>query len=210
MGDCRCCSVGRTDHPEARACAACVARGVCIGCGGRGAGCGMCGGAGVFAVRPPPTDVYVPRWVHSRMAIGPAPWRAEDVAAIGAYRVGLVVDCQEADLALLWTGTGVRYVQAGVPDAGQDLTDWMRRWAPVVLAHLDGDREARALVHCAAGINRSASLAWCVLRARGVPVGDCERRFRTQAPAAWATGLRYRDDAERAAAGLRREREGRR
>jgi hypothetical protein len=156
------------------------------------------------------SDIYAPAWITTRIAIGPAPRGNEHRAQLAQGGITHVIDCTTTSHEPEWkliVRPPVEYWHTPTDDDGSDKREWLERWTRHALRILDAHgRNARMLIHCAAGINRSASLAWCVCRALGMPEGQIEQATRKCRPNAVEHGLRYRDEAIDVGVRLHKER----
>lgn len=81
----------------------------------------------------------------------------------------------------------------GTPDDGQHKTSaWFGKGIAYVLR---AQHTGKVLVHCEAGVNRSPSMVYAILRAQGMSPTEATHRVLTSVPRA---RLRYAADAEQA------------
>lgn len=136
------------------------------------------------------------QWVTERIALGGAVWRPEQVQAMASDGITHVLDCRVGPSAKpLYAGTGVVYLQNGVPDDGKPKPDeWFFKGIDFVLGAMRWPW-SKSLVHCRFGMSRSPTMVYAILRAQGVPAVEANDRIRKARIVARVT---YPDDAERA------------
>ncbi len=135
---------------------------------------------------PFPYEAFSYDWVTPRIAIGSQPNTTDDVATLRTTGITDAIDTRaEGDSADLFSGSGVRYHHSAhfiddgrrQPAAGyvQVVTD-----ARSVLAN----NSSKLLVFCHAGVSRSASAVYAVLRAAGLSPTDAWGRVKAARPQA--------------------------
>ena len=120
-------------------------------------------------------------FVTDRMAVGTTP----DVAGIARLLdVGVthLINCRDdhddaatlagSEIEYLWDGTKDWDLEAGLGNEPKP-PEWFEQGLLFWLPRLAEER-ARLYVHCSAGANRSATMAWCLLRATGIDALDCD------------------------------------
>jgi protein-tyrosine phosphatase len=145
-------------------------------------------------------------FVNPSLAVGAAINTPSDLDQILDAGITAIIDCQiERDDSSLLTG---RTTNAGQPiaylwdptaDDGQPKpTSWFAAGINFAAKQLaTPGSPAILLVHCAAGVNRSPSLAFAILRSQGLSPAAAELAIRTARP---QVGLAYKADADRAIA----------
>jgi hypothetical protein len=138
-------------------------------------------------------------FVGARLATGAAVTSADDVAALTAAGISHVIDCRaEFDDAPL-LGPAFAYLWDGTADDGQAKPpEWFGRGLTFGLGALAQPR-TRVLCHCAAGVNRGPSMAYCLLRSLGIDPAAAEQMIRLARP---QVGLAYIRDADAAVTAL--------
>ncbi len=119
-------------------------------------------------------------WVYdSRLGVGQTPADKNDLDALLAAGVTDIIDCRaELDIAYLVKGTPFehRYLYNGTLDwdplkPEHKPLEWFKAGIEFALPLLRGD--GKVYVFCHAGANRSATLAWTILRAYGLSRWKC-------------------------------------
>jgi dual specificity phosphatase 3 len=133
-------------------------------------------------------------FVTDRIATGAALSSAADVEVLIAAGINTVVDCRDDfDDGPLFAGNpAINYLWNPTPDDGilKPPGYWLRSLMFVLpLLALPG---SKVLCHCAAGINRGPSTAYCVMVALSFDPWTAESLIRTARP---IVGLRYAADA---------------
>lgn len=120
-------------------------------------------------------------WVTDRLAIGTTPETLADVTTLQDWGVSHIINCRDdLDDAPLLKGTSITYLWNGTADfsASQLLSpthkpvEWFQKGIEFALPMFAGPK-AKLYVHCIAGANRSATLAWTILRALGLTTAEC-------------------------------------
>ena len=114
-----------------------------------------------------------------------------------------MIDCRE-EQDHLPPSSQLRYLFNPTADDGQPKpTSWFKASlmfaeGPLIEAYLMGGHHPKLYVHCAAGINRGPSTAYCILRAlTGMAHDDAKALIILHRPID-ITGIRYADDADKA------------
>lgn len=136
------------------------------------------------------------QWVTERLAVGSAVVTPEHVRAVVEDGITHVIDCRlEEEGAHLYAGTLVRRLHCGTADNGQDKpVAWFEAGITFALTALARPR-TRVLVHCIAGVSRSPSMTYAILRAQGQPSDAAVELIKTARMIARVT---YKEDADRA------------
>jgi dual specificity phosphatase 3 len=133
-------------------------------------------------------------FITSRIATGAALSSAADVESIVAAGIDTVVDCRDSfdDGPLFAGNTAINYLWNPTPDDGvfKPPEYWLRTLMFVL--PLLALPDAKVLCHCAAGINRGPSTAYCVMVALSFPPLLAANMIRQARP---VVGLRYASDA---------------
>ena len=132
-----------------------------------------------------PAEIYwIPEALGGRLGIMARPrsgdWLGDEIASWHAAKVSLVVSLLEpgevrelrlADEASLCSSQGIDFVSFPVADRGVPAS---ARETAKLVKRLDEAIQGGAAVaiHCRAGIGRSALLAACILKRRGLPDGE--------------------------------------
>lgn len=143
-------------------------------------------------------------WVGDRIAVGCGVCNANDIQTLFDSRITHVVDCRMyptfngnlcANPSVIYDGTTIKYVHCPTNDPGLPKTP--AYFKPGVDFALEALKEPRAriLVNCDQGINRSSSMAYAILRMRGMTANEAEYAIRSARP---MVGLAFMPDAERA------------
>jgi protein-tyrosine phosphatase len=147
-------------------------------------------------------------FVTAHLAIGGriAPHEVEHLAHALAIRGVVDLRVEECDDEALFRRSGLAWLHLPTEDLAALSQPMLDEGVRFAAAHLD--RGERVLVHCEHGIGRSATLALCILVARGfAPLKALERAkarrpLVSPSPAqyeAWAAWLARRRDAQGAA-----------
>ena len=108
-------------------------------------------------------------WITRRIAIGSALYREHDVRSILGAGVTHVLDCQSVDSEKLYAGAPIQYMHCPTDDDGAHKDGrWFMRGVVFGVEVLRAHPDHKLLVHCAAGVNRSAGMTYAILRARGL------------------------------------------
>lgn len=136
------------------------------------------------------------QWVTDRLAVGSAVVTPEHVRAVVEGGITHVIDCRlEAEGAQLYAGTPVRRLHCGTADNGEAKpVAWFEEGITFALAALARPR-TRVLVHCIAGVSRSPSMTYAILRALGHSSDDAVAMIKSARMIARVT---YKEDADRA------------
>src|SRR4051812_41712354 len=96
------------------------------------------------------------QWVTDRIALGSVVTGSLQVRAMMSDGISHVLDCRvEASSERLYAGTGIQYLQNGVPDDGKPKPDeWFFRGIDFVTGALRRPG-TKAFVHCRFGMSRS-------------------------------------------------------
>jgi hypothetical protein len=137
-------------------------------------------------------------WITTRLAVGGALGSDPEVTnRLNAAGITIVINCQEECRDDCLTGSELSYLWNPTPDDGTPKPpEWFANGLAYALAAICIPHQ-RTLVHCAAGVNRSPSLAYAIMRALGWDGPSAYRRIITARPAC-ANGIRYAPDADRA------------
>jgi len=118
-------------------------------------------------------------FITDRLAVGQTPANAEDIAVLVEAGITHVINCRAEgpDIYDLCVKAGLKYLWDGtedwIPGAGQRKgVDWFKQGVEFALPALV-KLGAKIYVFCHMGANRSATLAWTILRALGVSGKDC-------------------------------------
>lgn len=133
-------------------------------------------------------------FVTDRVATGAALNGPDDVGAITAAGINVVVDARAEydDGQLFAANPAVAYLWNPTQDDGQPKpAAYWQKTLEFVLPLL-AQPHRKAYLHCAAGVNRGPSNAYCVLVAQGLPPDEAERLIRSARP---IVGLAYKADA---------------
>jgi len=132
-------------------------------------------------------------WITDRIALGGRPLDSKDFIELAHYGITAILNCHDEpddkrDFAQLWP-------QPAKPDDGTIRgIDWFRQgvhwWKGFAF-----DKDTKLYVHCKAGLNRSASMVYAMLRTFGLSAIDARLvivRHR------WidAVGIRYADEVD--------------
>jgi protein tyrosine phosphatase (PTP) superfamily phosphohydrolase (DUF442 family) len=136
------------------------------------------------------------QWVTDRLAVGSAVVKPEHMLALAAGGITHVIDCRlETEGAELYAGTSVRRLHCGTADNGEAKpVTWFEEGITFALAALARPR-TRVLVHCIAGVSRSPSMTYAILRALGQSSEDAVEMIKKARIIARVT---YKEDADRA------------
>jgi protein-tyrosine phosphatase len=136
------------------------------------------------------------QWVTERIALGSAVAGPLQVRAMMGDGITHVLDVRvEASSERLYAGTGIQYLQNGVPDDGKPKADaWFWKGIDFVAGALRRS-PSKALVHCRLGMSRSPTMVFAILRAQGVPAEEATRLIKA---ARIVARVSYPEDAERA------------
>jgi dual specificity phosphatase 3 len=148
-------------------------------------------------------------FVTPRVATGGALWDEADARAVldaGITHVVTAARELEDDVRRLLAGRAVHLANGTWDDGTAKRTAWFARSITFSIRALEGDPNARVLLHCGAGINRGPSAAYAVLRALG---HDPEEAYELITAARPFAGIIYANDAEAAVSAIR-ARHGRR
>ena len=139
-------------------------------------------------------------FVTERLATGAAIGSADDVQQLIAAGITHVVDCRaEFDDGQLLASSGLHYLWNPTQDDGQHkLPEWFGTSLSFALPAIPVVG-AKVYAHCAAGVNRGPSTAYCIMRALGWPAAAAEATIRAARP---QVGLAYKADADTAIAAL--------
>jgi hypothetical protein len=113
-----------------------------------------------------------------RLAIGTTPETDSDIQTLIAAGVTHVINCRaECDIYPLIENTGLVYLWDGtedwIPGAGQHKgVPWFQQGVEFALPVLAKPR-TKVYVFCHMGANRSATMAWTILRAFGLTATEC-------------------------------------
>jgi hypothetical protein len=136
-------------------------------------------------------------WVTDRIAVGSGIYTATDVAVVRDAGITHVIDCrttEEPHVRQRYRDAGIDVLNNPTPDDGaRKPPEWFARGIRYALQALR-DPAAKLLVHCAAGVSRSPSLTYAILRALGRDPVAAEAEIRM---ARSFVCLTYRLDAER-------------
>lgn len=119
-------------------------------------------------------------WVTDRLGVGTEPDNPDDVKALSAAGFTHIINCRD-DRDDMWVLRGTpfenRYLWNGtadwIPLSGQHKpVDWFQIGVAYALPRL-ASPTARLYVHCKAGANRSATMAYAILRALGLTTAEC-------------------------------------
>lgn len=139
-------------------------------------------------------------FITERLATGGALSSADDVTQLVQAGITHVIDCRAEfdDRELLSSHPEITYRYNGTNDDGQPKpTEWFQVSLMFALPALLAIPKAKVYAHCAAGVNRGPSTAFCILRALGLSHLECDALIRLKRPVTIA-GIRYADDADRA------------
>lgn len=131
-----------------------------------------------------------------RLATGGAITSSDDVTALKNAGITHVIDCIEgSDDTSLLAGSGMVYLYNGTQDDGQHKPPaWFAASLAFALPAL-AQPHVKVYAHCAAGVNRGPSTAFCILRALGWTSASAEAVIRAARP---QVGLAYKSDADAA------------
>lgn len=137
------------------------------------------------------------QWVTSQLAVGSAVTQPDHVRVLVQEGVTHVVDCRKLSLAgELWARRNVVRLHCGTTDAaGCIKSEWFYKGFEFVLGALR-TRKCRVLVHCTAGVSRSPSMVYALLRVQGHSRQDAEQKIRSARPR--VLRITYKLHAERA------------
>lgn len=128
-------------------------------------------------------------WVTDDLAFGPEPERT-DVASLRAHGITDVIDLRgephahEAPNPDWYDGSGIAYHYVPMLDRGGDEPP-EPYWQGLDLVRATVRKHGKAAIHCAAGISRSPSMVYAVLRDRGLDPDE-----------AWGTITRVRPSVD--------------
>lgn len=115
-------------------------------------------------------------WVLSRLAVGSAPETAADARRLVSLGVTDVLDVRlkpmdfevnTTNADAIYAGTGIRYHSTPVRDDGTQKTPTQYADAVTFARDVLAQRGTKLFVHCAAGLYRSPSFVFAILRALG-------------------------------------------
>jgi protein-tyrosine phosphatase len=135
-------------------------------------------------------------FITKRLATGGAIGSAADVQTLKDAGISAVIDCRDdQDDGPLLATSGLIYLWNPTADDGQPKgPDWFGRSLSFALPLLSQPHH-KVLCHCAAGINRGPSTAYCLMIALGFSPAWCRAEIILHRPVCVA-GVRYADDAE--------------
>lgn len=123
-------------------------------------------------------------WVLPRLGVGSSPKTVADAARLVALGVTHVLDVREvrdisdgntADAPQKYVGTGITYHRSPMRDNGRQAPVSTYVDAVTFVKNAFAQPGTRVLIHCAAGMYRSPSVAYAVLRAMGHSPTDAWR-----------------------------------
>lgn len=137
-------------------------------------------------------------WITDRIAVGSGVDSRDGVCGRAHDGITHVIDCRVSAWAERhYRGSGVEFFHNPTHDDGSEQpAEWFHRGINYALGVL-AKPGTKLLIHCAAGINRSPSLTYAVLRALGYDRTAAVAAIETARPVA---RVRYLHDAERALA----------
>jgi protein-tyrosine phosphatase len=138
-------------------------------------------------------------FVTPRLATGAAISTADDVEAIVAAGITHVIDCRNEfnDGALLAANPKLVYLYNPTADDGTTKpSDWFNRSLTFALPALAHPKN-KVYAHCAAGVNRGPSTAYCIMRALGFSSDGAKDLIHSARPKT-IEGIRYANDADQA------------
>ena len=134
-------------------------------------------------------------FVTENIAVGTTPETETDVQVLLNEGVTHVINCRDdVDDAALFAGR-FRYLWNGTPDWNPSApfggepkpVEWFRKSIEFWYGPRNNPKN-RLLVHCSAGVNRSATTAWMLLRSLQIDGADCDIIIDTHRPlATWGT-----------------------
>lgn len=141
------------------------------------------------------TAPYDHDWVAPRIAVGSAPYHRADVAYLRAMGVTHVLSCECTDTERQYAETGILYMHCPTEDDGKRKgAEFFFRGVKWACDALCESPSHKLLVHCAAGVNRSAGMAYAILRARGLAASKAREAIKRNRPITRDT---YFADADR-------------
>lgn len=140
-------------------------------------------------------------FVTKRIAVGAGIYSVEQVRALENVGITHVLDCRTSNsFPEIYQGSPIWWVHHPVADDGKPRpTTWYQYGLSYAYRWLNDNKQARLLVHCTAGYNRSPSLVYAILRAQGLYPAQAESMIKEARSRATD---RYFEDAERALAEL--------
>lgn len=130
-------------------------------------------------------------FVSENIAVGTTPETSADVQRLVADGITHVINCRDDhDDAVLLAGR-FRYLWNGTPDWNPSApfggepkpASWFEKSIEFWYGPRN-DPKNRLYVHCSAGVNRSATTAWMLLRSLQVDAADCDLIIDTHRPVA--------------------------
>jgi protein-tyrosine phosphatase len=140
-------------------------------------------------------------WITKRIVLGGEITRA-DMPVLAKHGITHVLNCRSSygeakdlETAEMYTGSRITYLHVPTEDDGETKQDAWFHEGMGFMHHALRGRKTKCVVHCFAGINRSASMLYAFLRTQGYQPAEAERIIRVARP---IVELRYQHDAERA------------
>lgn len=136
---------------------------------------------------------YSWNWITEYIALGGEMTSEQDVAELKAAGIIRVINCREicdplySEDALVTCWPKPRHADDGTPRTAQ----WFREGVSFWRANPHG----KLYVHCHAGLNRSASMVYAILRVMGLKPKDARELIVANRPMD-IVGVRYADEAD--------------
>lgn len=138
-------------------------------------------------------------FVTERVATGGAIGSDKEVAILKAAGITHVINCRDDDNdADLLIGMALEYLWNPTADDGQPkAVEWFKKSLDFAMPIFAKSPSYKLYCHCAQGINRGPSTAYCVMRALGFSQKLAWGEIVIHRPIC-VTGIRYKDDADAA------------
>lgn len=133
------------------------------------------------------TPAHEHDWITPKLAVGNIVLNYDDVAKLLHEQITHVLDlCGLSPVDVIYKDAGIVHFALPAPDDGKP-----REWAwlrdGVAFAHDALRAGSRVLVHCHAGISRSPSMVYAILRTRGMAAQAAEEQIVKNRPIAHLT-----------------------